>query len=79
MYVNMFKCDICGQLYEAISLEHATGLVGTHKLAMRDLSLTRSEYNKEEIDICPDCYTAIKKTIDDRKKIHVSPEGDAEV
>ena len=79
MYVNMYKCDICGQLYEAISLERVTDLVGTHKLCMRDVSLIRTEYNKEEIDICPDCYNAIKKTIADRKKIHVSLEGDAEV
>lgn len=79
MYMNMYKCDICGLLYEALKLDDTRSVVGTHRLIMRDLSLTQTEYNKKEIDICPDCYNAIKKTINDRKKLHISPEGDAEI
>ena len=79
MYVNMYKCDICGQLYEALKFDDTRSVVGTHRLIMRDVSLTQSEYNKKEIDICPECYMAIKKTMDDRKKIHISLKGDAEV
>jgi rubredoxin len=68
MYMNMYKCDICGQLYEALKLDPLRSVIGTHRLVMRDLSLTQVEYNKKEIDICPECYLAIKKAIDARRK-----------
>lgn len=66
------KCDICGNAFDFD--EKTTN----HVRFIRVIS-TGDYYNIGDNDICPDCYNAIKKTMDDRKKIRISLKGDAEV
>lgn len=55
------KCDICGTAFDfAVKVPNHIQF----KRIVSDGSLERHD----ERDICPDCYAAIKKTIDARRK-----------
>ena len=62
-----YKCDICGQLFEA---RHNLNLRGC-RAAWLNLDNDYPDLNNMYYDICPDCIAAIQKVIDERKK-----EGD---
>lgn len=62
------KCDICGTYFD-----YNSKYIG--------ITITRYNHYEAEIlsddapilkttDMCPDCYNAIMKTIDDRRKVH---------
>lgn len=55
------KCDICGNAFD-FSEETAN-----HVRFVR-ISSTGGSLKIADYDICPDCYNAIKKTIDARRK-----------
>lgn len=71
------KCDICGSFFNGltcINIVNKTTLpnhICVYHRAQNDKTQTVFDY-----DICPECYQAIKKTMDDRKKLRISPFED---
>ncbi len=68
-----YKCDICGHLYSVDKI--AKKLFGTKGVALFERSISGVNHEEETFDVCPDCYMAIKKTIDARRKT-VDPMDD---
>ena len=65
------KCDICGGFFNGLTC------INSMKVYYHASNVnTKTVFN---YDICPECYQAIKKTIDDRKMLRISSEGDAEI
>lgn len=58
---NAYKCDICGQLFEA---RHNLNLCGCRAAWLGNGGFIGNIY----YDICPDCMAAIQKVIDGRRK-----------
>lgn len=58
--MKALKCDICGSFYDYDYDGH--GITG-----FAFLNVDYSVIN----DICPDCLAAIKKVVDDRKKVRL--------
>ena len=71
------KCDICGSFFNSLT---CINIVNKKTIPNDILVYHRAENGNTitvfDYDICPECYLAIKKTIDDRKKIRVSPFED---
>lgn len=71
------KCDICGSFFNGltcIKIVNKTTLpndICVYHRAQNGNTQTVFDY-----DICPECYQAIKKTMDDRKKLRISPFED---
>ena len=69
------KCDICGGLVEFVTLEK-----GRHIIPNKLQFYYKDEFDEKSkgslFDICPECYAAIKKTVDDRRKITIKPNED---
>jgi len=63
------KCDICGSFFNSLSC-----ISDVNKNTMpNDMTIYHHAENGNiktvfDYDICPDCYNAIKKVIDDRRK-----------
>ena len=55
------KCDICGNAFDF------GGKTPNHVRFVR-VNSTGDLYKTANYHICPDCYNAIKKAIDDRRK-----------
>lgn len=64
--MKALKCDVCGSFYDYNKRE-ITGFafLNVGRSAIGDCS-----------DICPECYKAIKKALDDRRKIRISDPND---
>ena len=69
------KCDICGTYFDYDS--NYIGIV-IKRYNRYDTEMVRKEETLlESVDMCPDCYNAIMKTIDDRRlrsKVNMSGE-----
>lgn len=63
-----YKCNACGKLYDMHNIKGAIAAKGTHAIILKDISLSGNNYNIKSYDLCPDCYNAIMKVIDERKK-----------
>ena len=63
------KCDICGNAFDF-------GEKTPNHIRFIRVYSTGSADKIVDHDICPECYLAIKKTLDDRKKLRVSPFED---
>lgn len=63
------KCDICGSFFNALS---CINIVNKNTIPNDICVYLRAENGNTktvfDYDICPDCYNAIKKAIDDRRK-----------
>ena len=55
------KCDICGNAFDF-------GVKVPNHVQFMRIDSTGSYDRHRDHDICPDCYAAIKKTIDARRK-----------
>lgn len=68
------KCDICGTYFDYDS--KYTG-ISINRYSRYDPEIVRKEKTLlERTDMCPDCYNAIMKTIDDRRKVcHTEEES----
>lgn len=55
------KCDICGNAFDF-------GEKTPSHVQFVRVKSTGASYKTDNYDICPDCYNAIMKTIDDRKE-----------
>jgi hypothetical protein len=55
------KCDICGNAFDF-------GVKVPNHVQFTRIDSTGSPDRRRDHDICPDCYAAIKKTIDARRK-----------
>lgn len=71
------KCDVCGRYFDSIFSRRAI----TKKTRPNhvEIGILCNNGNYDSIyafDICPDCYYAIKKAIDDRRKRGVDPMED---
>lgn len=63
------KCDICGSFYDGIpSLGSMKKTTRPNRLSIYYRSDNGNTTDDCFLDICPDCYAAIKKTIDARRK-----------
>lgn len=74
--MKALKCDICGGLVEFVRIPQKVKHVIPNKLQF----YYKDEFDEKSggslFDICPECYAAIKKTIDDRRKITIKPNED---
>lgn len=71
--MKALKCDVCGGYFDGI--ETISGLTKSKKPNKLQVYYEAESGKKKydlDVDICPDCYNAIKKAMDDRKKIHIS-------
>ena len=63
------KCDICGSFFNGLS---CINIVNKNTTPNDILVYLRAENGNTitvfDYDMCPDCYNAIKKAIDDRRK-----------
>lgn len=66
--MKALKCDVCGGYYDYINT--SSEVTGFAYLNSNDGLVGDS------VDICPDCYKAIKKALDDRRKITIDPNDD---
>ena len=69
------KCDICGTYfdYDSKYIGIAINCYNRYNVEM----VRKEETLLESTDMCPDCYNAIMKTIDDRRlgaKVDISGE-----
>lgn len=67
--MKALKCDICGGYFDSVSSRRLI----TKKMRPNRVELgvmcDNGNYDDTYVfDICPDCYAAIKKTIDARRK-----------
>ena len=73
------KCDICGSLfrfYDHIPLSLKDKMAPKpNYMRLTYIDCGGGWYTNEEYDICPDCYNAIVKTIDARRKT-INPMDD---
>lgn len=71
--MKALKCDICGSYFDSIDTIRD---MPENKKPNKLMIYYEAESSKKkfdlDVDICPDCYKAIKKALDDRKKIHIS-------
>lgn len=69
------KCDICGAYFDYDSKYIG---IAINRYNRYDVEMVRKEETLlESTDMCPDCYNAIMKTIDDRRsraKVNISGE-----
>lgn len=63
------KCDICDNAFDF-------GEKTPNHVRFVRVSSTGGSLNIANYDICPECYLAIKKAMDDRKKLRISPFED---
>lgn len=75
--MKALKCDICGEYFETIkTIRDMPENKKPNRLYMYYQANSGQTKDYVEADICPDCYDAIKKAMDDRKKIHISDPND---
>ena len=74
--MTALRCDICKAYFDTRSTKEAAENKTCNRIAMGAYSNRGHYFSKLECDICPDCYAAIKKTIDDRRKITINPNDD---
>ena len=75
--MKALKCDICGSFFNSIT--YLGGIKRTTRPNKMSIYYRADNGNTQDncfLDICPDCYAAIKKTIDDRRKRGVDPMED---
>ncbi len=71
------KCDICGTYfdYDSKYIGIAINRYNRYDYNRYDTEMVRKEKTLLELtDMCPDCYNAIMKTIDDRRKVRHTEE-----
>ena len=73
--MKALKCDICGGLVEFVIPTKGKPAI-PNKLQFYYKDEFDEKSSGRLFDICPDCYAAIKKTIDDRRKITIEPNED---
>ena len=67
------KCDICEAYFDYDSKYIG---ISINRYSRYDPEMVRKEKTLLELtDMCPDCYNAIMKTIDDRRKTPYTEEG----
>lgn len=74
--MKALKCDICGGLVEFVRIPQKVKPVIPNKLQFYYKDEFDEKSSGRLFDICPECYAAIKKTIDDRRKITIKPNED---
>ena len=75
--MKALKCDICGGYFDGIKkIWTMTENERPNRLYMYYQANSGQTMDDVEIDICPDCYNAIKKAMDDRRKITIDPNDD---
>lgn len=74
--MKALKCDICNNYFNSLSTKEAVETITCNRIAMGTCSDKGRYFSELDCDICPDCYAAIKKTIDDRRKITIEPNED---
>lgn len=71
------KCDICGSFFDSIArVSIINKNTKPNKLSIYYRADNGNAQDECDIDICPECYLAIKKTLDERKKLRISPFED---
>lgn len=65
--MRAFKCDICGSLYEHVSLLETDNDVKIDNYNFY-ISLFCYPYEDQNLDVCPECKRAIVALINSRKK-----------
>lgn len=67
--MKALKCDICGSFFNSLTcLSVIKKTTSPNKLYMYYHANNGNKQDNCFLDICPDCYAAIKKTIDARRK-----------
>lgn len=75
--MKALKCDICNGYFDSISSRRAiTKKTFPNRVEIGIVCNNGNYDNIYAYDICPDCYAAIKKAIDDRRKRGVDPFDD---
>lgn len=67
--MKALKCDICGGYFDSVSTRRSISKHTKPNYVRLDVMCDNCNYvTASAFDICPDCYAAIKKTIDARRK-----------
>lgn len=75
--MKALKCDVCGGYFDGI--ETIKGMPENKKpnrLQMFYHAHSGQMKDDVDVDICPECYKAIKKAMDDRKKLVITDPND---
>ena len=75
--MKALKCDMCGGYFDGIeTIRDMPESTKPNRLQVYyDAESGKKKYDMD-VDICPDCYKAIKKALDDRKKFCISDPND---
>ena len=75
--MKALKCDVCGGYFDSIlTLAEITDAAIPNRINIYFHAESERIKVRDNLDICPDCYNAIKKALDDRRKITVNPNED---
>jgi hypothetical protein len=75
--MKALKCDVCGGYFDSICTRaEITETSIPNKINIYFHTESERIMVRDNLDICPDCYKAIKKALDDRRKIHISDPND---
>ena len=68
------KCDICGAMVEFLPRsKEGTADVKPNRMLFIYVNGDGYEFSKDVFDICPNCCTAIKRAIDNRRTLTDTP------
>ena len=75
--MKALKCDVCGGYFDSICTRgEITDTSIPNKINIYFHTESERIMVRDNLDICPECYKAIKKALDERRKITVNPNDD---